>query len=45
MYDATIATWEAKYHYNRSRPSELNPRLQLTLPVPNSPSYTILQKG
>jgi hypothetical protein len=24
MYDATIATWESKYHYNRPRPSELD---------------------
>src|SRR5262245_30872901 len=24
MYDATIATWEAKYHYGRPRPSEMN---------------------
>ena len=39
MHDATIATWEAKYHYNRPRPSELNPNLRTALPVPNSPSY------
>ncbi len=39
MYDATIATWESKYHYNRPRPSELDHRLQTALPVPNSPSY------
>ncbi len=39
MYDATIATWESKYFYNRSRPSELNPNLPTALPVPNSPSY------
>ena len=24
MYDATIATWESKYFYNRQRPSELD---------------------
>jgi hypothetical protein len=39
MYDATIATWEWKYYYNRRRPSELNPQLPTALPVPNSPSY------
>ena len=39
MYDATIATWEAKYHYNRQRPSDLAPHLRTALPVPNSPSY------
>ena len=39
MYDATIATWESKYHYNRPRPSELDHNLPTVLPVPNSPSY------
>lgn len=39
MYDATIATWEAKYHYNRQRPSELAPNLRTAVPVPDSPSY------
>jgi membrane-associated phospholipid phosphatase len=39
MYDATIATWESKYFYNRSRPSEVDRRVQAALPVPNSPSY------
>jgi membrane-associated phospholipid phosphatase len=39
MYDATIATWESKYFYNRPRPSELDPGLRTTLPVPLSPSY------
>jgi hypothetical protein len=24
MYDATIAAWESKYHYNRPRPSDLD---------------------
>src|SRR5258708_4785697 len=23
MYDATVATWESKYYYNRKRPSEV----------------------
>jgi len=39
MYDATIATWESKYHYNRPRPSALDHDLPTALPVPNSPSY------
>jgi membrane-associated phospholipid phosphatase len=39
MYDATIATWESKYHYNRPRPSEFDNRLPTAVAVPNSPSY------
>ena len=39
MYDATIATWESKYHYNRRRPSEMRHGLPTALPVPDSPSY------
>ena len=39
MYDATIATWESKYFYDRPRPSEMDRRLPTALPVPNSPSY------
>jgi membrane-associated phospholipid phosphatase len=39
MYDATVATWESKYFYNRGRPSELDHTLQTALPTPNSPSY------
>jgi len=39
MYDATIATWESKYVYNRRRPSEARRGLASALPVPNSPSY------
>jgi membrane-associated phospholipid phosphatase len=39
MYDATIATWESKYFYNRPRPSELDHRLQTLVSVPDSPSY------
>jgi membrane-associated phospholipid phosphatase len=39
MYDATVATWESKYHYNRPRPSELDHDLPTALPVPRSPSY------
>lgn len=39
MYDATIATWESKYFYNRDRPTELDHRLPTAVSVPNSPSY------
>jgi membrane-associated phospholipid phosphatase len=39
MHDATIATWEAKYHYNRRRPSEMDSSLRTAVTVPNSPSY------
>jgi len=39
MYDATVATWESKYFYNRRRPSELDHRVTPELPVPASPSY------
>ncbi len=39
MHDATVATWESKYAYNRERPSEIDKRLPTALAVPNSPSY------
>lgn len=39
MHDATIATWESKYFYNRARPSELDHKLSTAVGVPNSPSY------
>ena len=39
MYDATVAAWESKYHYNRPRPSEMDNRVKAALPVPDSPSY------
>jgi membrane-associated phospholipid phosphatase len=39
MYDATVATWESKYRYQRRRPSELDHNLPTALPVPDSPSY------
>ena len=39
MYDATIATWESKYFYNRPRPGETDPTLAAALPTPRSPSY------
>jgi membrane-associated phospholipid phosphatase len=39
MYDATVATWESKYFYNRPRPSQVDATLKPRLPVPHSPSY------
>jgi membrane-associated phospholipid phosphatase len=39
MNDATIATWESKYFYNRPRPSELDHKLPTAAAVPDSPSY------
>jgi len=39
IYDATIAAWDSKYIYNRSRPSQLDPSLRTVLPDPQSPSY------
>ena len=37
MYDATIATWELKYFYNRPRPGETDPTLAAALPTPRVP--------
>ena len=39
MYDATVATWDSKYAYNRLRPSEMDSTIKTALPVPASPSY------
>lgn len=39
IYDATVAAWEAKYFYNRRRPTAIDPSLGAALPVPESPSY------
>jgi membrane-associated phospholipid phosphatase len=44
IYDATVAAWDAKFAYNRPRPSAVkggNPRDRLTtvIPDPHSPSY------
>jgi membrane-associated phospholipid phosphatase len=39
IYDAIIATWDAKYAYNRPRPTEFDPTLNAAVAVPNSPSY------
>jgi membrane-associated phospholipid phosphatase len=39
MYDATVATWESKYYYNRRRPSQVYHQLPTAVSVPDSPSY------
>jgi membrane-associated phospholipid phosphatase len=39
MHDATIAAWDAKYAYNRPRPSVADKRVIPTVDVPQSPSY------
>src|SRR3954454_21592124 len=39
IHDATIATWESKYHYKRPRPKEVDKSLTTVLPTPDSPSY------
>jgi membrane-associated phospholipid phosphatase len=39
IYDATVATWDSKYAYNRPRPSQADPTLKTALPTPQSPSY------
>lgn len=39
IYDATVATWEAKYAYNRARPATLAPGLVVLAQHTNSPSY------
>jgi membrane-associated phospholipid phosphatase len=38
MYDGTIAAWDAKYAFNRPRPSDQDPSLAAITP-PASPSY------
>ena len=39
IYDATVAVWDAKYAYNRPRPSDVDPTLTTVIPNPSSPSY------
>src|SRR5215475_4363293 len=39
IYDALVAAWDSKYHYNRKRPSEVDASLTTELPNPRSPSY------
>jgi membrane-associated phospholipid phosphatase len=39
IYDATVATWNAKYQYRRVRPHDASPRVSTHVPVTASPSY------
>ncbi len=39
MYDGLVATWNAKYSYNRPRPGQLDPTLATLVTTPDSPSY------
>lgn len=39
IYDAMVATWNAKYTYNRPRPSLANPTLKTLVATPSSPAY------
>lgn len=38
-YDAIIAAWDTKYHYNRQRPYATDSRIKSLVPKPESPSY------
>jgi membrane-associated phospholipid phosphatase len=38
-YDATVATFEAKYHYLAIRPFQYDSEFQSVFPTPNHPSY------
>jgi membrane-associated phospholipid phosphatase len=39
VHDATIAAWNAKYAYQRSRPHQQDAGITARVPVPASPSY------
>jgi membrane-associated phospholipid phosphatase len=39
IHDATVATWDSKYAYNRPRPSQLDASIVPVVEVPNSPAY------
>jgi membrane-associated phospholipid phosphatase len=39
MYDALVATWNAKYFYNRPAPANVDPRVQAYVDVGDTPSY------
>jgi membrane-associated phospholipid phosphatase len=40
LMDAGIAAWETKYHYQCSRPRDLDPAITTPVEEPNSPSFT-----
>ena len=39
MYDALVATWNAKYAYRRKAPSETDPRIRAVIATHGVPSY------
>jgi membrane-associated phospholipid phosphatase len=39
MYDALVATWEAKYAYNRAAPARSDGRVRAFVPIADVPSY------
>jgi membrane-associated phospholipid phosphatase len=39
IYDAMVATWDAKHTYQRQRPSLVDPALTTLVDTPNSPAY------
>jgi membrane-associated phospholipid phosphatase len=39
MYDALVATWEAKYVYNRAAPANADARIRAFVPIDDTPSY------
>lgn len=39
VHDALVAAWDSKYHYQRPRPSELDPSLTTLVAISPSPSY------
>jgi membrane-associated phospholipid phosphatase len=39
IYDATIAAWDTKYAYNRTRPFAADNKIKILAPKPESPSY------
>ena len=39
MHDATVATWDSKYTFNRKRPSEQDAAIIPRVAIPSSPSY------
>lgn len=39
IHDATVAAWNAKYVYNRARPTQMDEGIAARVGVPGSPSY------
>ena len=39
IYDATVATWDSKYTYNRPRPTVIDATFATAVTTPASPSY------